>query len=193
MRLLRNVPASVLWLLADNATATRNLKREAAARGIDPERLVFAARADLPEHLARHRLADLFLDTLPYNAHTTASDALWTGLPVLTCTGKTFAGRVAASLLHAAGLPELVSETLADYEALALRLARDPAALASLKSRVIQNRETAALFDAPRFTRHLEAAYVTMHERYQRGLPPAAFTVTDLTRRYAVTGAASPR
>jgi protein O-GlcNAc transferase len=177
IRLLRNVPASVLWLLADNATATRNLKHEAAARGIDPERLVFAARADLPEHLARHRLADLFLDTLPYNAHTTASDALWTGLPVLTCTGKTFAGRVAASLLHAASLAELVTETLADYEALALRLARDPAALASLKARLMQNRETAALFDAALFTSRLEAAYATMHERYQRGLPPAAFTV----------------
>src|SRR4029453_18065999 len=109
MRLLQGVEGSVLWLLADNAAATRNLKREAAARGIDPERLVFAPRRDLPEHLARHRLADVFLDTLPYNAHTTASDALWAGLPVVTCKGNTFAGRVAASLLHAAGLPELVT------------------------------------------------------------------------------------
>jgi protein O-GlcNAc transferase len=177
MRLLRDVPKSVLWLLADNAAATRNLKQEAASRGIDPERLVFAARLDLPEHLARHRLADLFLDTLPYNAHTTAADALWTGLPIVTCTGTTFAGRVAASLLHAAGLPELVTESLADYEALALRLARDSAALADIKARLMQNRETAPLFDAARFTRHLEAAYMTMHERHLRGLTPAGFTV----------------
>ena len=179
MRLLRDVRGSVLWLLGDNAAATRNLKREAASRGVDPERLVFAARKDLPEHMARHRLADLFLDTLPYNAHTTASDALWTGLPVVTCRGNTFAGRVAASLLHAAGLPELVTGSLADYESLALRLARDPSALAALKLRLVQTREAVPLFDATRFTRHLEAAYVAMYERYQRGLPPAAFAVTD--------------
>ncbi len=179
MRLLRNVPDSALWLLADNAAATRNLRQEAATRGVDAGRLVFAARVDLPEHLARHRLADLFLDTLPYNAHTTASDALWTGLPVVTCLGNTFAGRVAASVLHAAGLPELVTESLADYEALALRLARDPAALAGIKSRLTRNRETAPLFDAPRFTRHLETAYITMHESYQRGLPPAGFAAAS--------------
>lgn len=178
IRLLRDVPGSVLWLLEDNAAATRNLKREASSRGINPDRLVFAARMDLPEHLARHRLADLFLDTLPYNAHTTASDALWTGLPIVTCMGHTFAGRAAASLLRAAGLPELVTDTLADYEALALRLARDPSALAGLKSRLARTRDTMPLFDATRFARHLEAAYVTMHGRYQRGLPPAAFAVT---------------
>ena len=178
MRLLRGVPESVLWLLDDNAAATRNLRQEAATRGVDAGRLVFAARVDLPEHLARHRLADLFLDTLPYNAHTTASDALWTGLPVVTCMGNTFAGRVAASVLHAAGLPELVTPSLADYEAMALRLARDPAALAGIKSRLAHNRETAPLFDAARFTRHLEAAYITMHERCQRGLAPAGFSVT---------------
>src|SRR5262249_23550831 len=126
MRLLKNVEGSVLWLLDDNAAATNNLKREAAARGVDPPRLVFARRCPLPEHLARHRLADLFLDTLPYNAHTTASDALWMGLPIVTCKGNTFAGRVAASVLDAAGLPELVTESLEGYEALALRFARDP-------------------------------------------------------------------
>jgi predicted O-linked N-acetylglucosamine transferase (SPINDLY family) len=177
MRLLRGVPGSVLWLLADNASATRNLKQEASARGIDPERLVFAPRQDLPDHLARHRLAELFLDTLPYNAHTTASDALWTGLPVLTCKGNTFAGRVAASLLQAAGLPELVTESLEAYEALALRLARDEDGLATIKSRLAQTRDTMALFDAARFTRHLEAAYVTMHERRLRGQPHAGFAI----------------
>jgi predicted O-linked N-acetylglucosamine transferase (SPINDLY family) len=180
MRLLRSVEGSVLWLLADNAAATRNLKQEAAARGIDPERLVFAPRRDLPEHLARHRLADLFLDTLPYNAHTTASDALWAGLPIVTCKGNTFAGRVAASLLRAVGLPELVTESLVDYEALALRFARDPSALAAIRSKLSQNRETMPLFDAPRFTRHLEAAYVTMYERHQRGQSPASFAVNQV-------------
>ena len=178
MRLLKAIPGSVLWLLEDNPAATRHLKREATARGIDPERLIFAARCDLPEHLARHALADLCLDTLPYNAHTTASDALWMGVPVVTCLGTTFAGRVAASLLHAIGLPELVTESLDAYEALALRLARDPAALAAIGSKLKQNRETMPLFDAERFTRSLESAYLTMHNRHQRGLPPAGFAVT---------------
>ena len=116
MRLLASVPGSVLWLLADNEAAMRNLRREAARRGVAPERLVFAPRAKLGAHLARHRRADLFFDTLPCNAHTTASDALWAGLPVLTCAGSTFAGRVAGSLLHAAGLGALVTHTLEDYE-----------------------------------------------------------------------------
>jgi predicted O-linked N-acetylglucosamine transferase (SPINDLY family) len=177
MRLLHAVPESVLWLLADNTAATSNLKRQAAARGIDPGRLVFAPRQDLPDHLARHRLADLFLDTLPYNAHTTASDALWTGLPVVTCKGNTFAGRVCASLLHAAGLPELVTESLEAYEALATRLASDEAALARIKSKLRQARETMPLFDAQRFTRHLETAYTTMHDRRLRRQQPAGFTV----------------
>ena len=175
MRLLQAVEGSVLWLLADNAAATNNLKREASARGSDPQRLVFAPRCQLPEHLARHRLADLFLDTLPYNAHTTASDALWTGLPVVTCKGTTFAGRVAASVLHAAGFPELVTDSLEDYEALALRLARGPDALASIRSRLAAERATMKLFDAARFTRQLEAAYTTMHERRQKGLKPEGF------------------
>ena len=179
MRLLRDVQDSVLLLLDDNAAATRNLRHEAATRGVDPGRLVFAPRKTLPEHLARHRLADLFLDTLPYNAHTTAADALWAGLPVVTCMGNTFAGRVAASVLHAAGLPDLVTVSLAEYEALSLRLARGPLALADIKTRLAQNRETAPLFDAPQFARRLETAYITMHERYQRGLPPAGFAVTN--------------
>jgi protein O-GlcNAc transferase len=126
MRLLRKVDGSVLWLLRANAAAEENLRREAAARGVDPMRLVFAEQIVLSEHLARHRLADLFLDTLPYNAHTTASDALWAGLPVLACLGNSFAGRVAASLNHAVGLPELVTQSLDEYEALALQLARNP-------------------------------------------------------------------
>ncbi len=175
MRLLQAVDGSVLWLLADNAAATNNLKREASARGIDPGRLVFAPRCPLPEHLSRHRLADLFLDTLPYNAHTTASDALWTGLPVVACKGTTFAGRVAASVLDAAGFPELVTESLEDYEALALRLARDPEALASIRSRLGAERATMKLFDAARFTRNLEAAYTAIHERRLQGLKPEGF------------------
>ena len=177
MGLLKSVEGSVLWLLTDNDTATQNLQREAAARGVDPARLVFAPRAPLAEHLARNKLADLFLDTLPYNAHTTASDALWMGLPVVTCKGETFAGRVAASVLHAAGLPELVTESLDDYEALALRLAQDPVALARIKAKLVASRETVPLFDVARFTRHIEAAYVTMHERERRGEAPASFAV----------------
>jgi len=180
MRLLRQIDDSVLWLLADNAYAARNLRREAVARGIAPERLVFAERMDLDAHLARHRRADLFLDTLPYNAHTTASDALWAGLPVLTCVGKTFSGRVAASLLSAVGLPELVTETLADYEVLALNLATDPSALAALKGKLTRNRATFPLFDTKRFARHVEEAYTRMWERAQRGEAPAGFSVPAL-------------
>jgi predicted O-linked N-acetylglucosamine transferase (SPINDLY family) len=179
MRLLKNVGDSVLWLLDDNAAATNNLKREASVRGVDPQRLVFAPRCPLPEHLARHRLADLFLDTLPYNAHTTASDALWMGLPVVTCKGATFAGRVAASVLHAAGLPELVTDSLEGYEELALRLARDPTMLTTIKRRLEVERMTMKLFDVERFTRHLETAYAGMHARRQRGLPPEGFGVGD--------------
>jgi len=159
MRLLAAVPGSVLWLLEANAPARGNLRREAAARGVDPERLVFAARKPLPEHLARHRRADLFLDTLPCNAHTTASDALWASLPVLTCAGETFAGRVAASLVEAVGLPELVTASLKDYEAAALRLAREPERLAELKRKLERQRPSAPLFDIARLTGNLEAAY----------------------------------
>src|SRR5262249_39339191 len=147
MRLLKAIGGSVLWLLRGNATAEQNLRKEAAARGVDPERLVFAPRIKLEDHLARHRLADLFLDTLPCNAHTTASDAFWAGLPVVTCRGKAFAGRVAASLLHAIGLPELVTSNMADYEALALTLACDPARLRDIKAKLARNRDTAPLFD----------------------------------------------
>ena len=177
MRLLQQVPGSVLWLLKANADAYANLQREAESRGVSPARLVFAARVPLAEHLARHRLADLFLDTLPCNAHTTTSDALWAGLPVLTCLGETFAGRVAASLLHAAGLPELVAVSLDDYEALALQLARDPHALAALRERLQAQRDSCSLFDTGRFCDHLESAYQTMYQNHQRGHMPRSFSV----------------
>jgi len=177
MRLLHDVKGSVLWLLEGNAAASRNLRNEAAARAVAGERLIFATRQSLEDHLARHRLADLFLDTLPYNAHTTASDALWAGLPVLTVLGETFAGRVAASLLHAVGLPELIAPSVAAYEKLALHLARDPAALTELKARLARNRLAFPLFDTSHFTSSLEAAYLAMIERHCRGEPPAHITV----------------
>jgi protein O-GlcNAc transferase len=177
MRLLAKVPGSVLWLLGGNSTAERNLRNEAAARGVDPARLVFAGRAKLADHLARHRLADLFLDTLPYNAHTTASDALWTGLPLVTCQGSAFAGRVAASLLKAVGLSELVTHNLADYEALALRLAVDAAMLKHVRETLERNRLSQPLFDTDRFRRGIEAAYLRMWETCQRGEPAQAFRV----------------
>ncbi len=172
MRLLQQVDNSVLWLLHDNDDAVRNLRKEAAQRGIDPSRLIFAPR-QLPElHLARHCHADLFLDTLPINAHTTASDALWAGLPLLTCPGEAFAARVAASLLTAAGLPELIASDWAEYERLALQLATEPGRLAELKARLQANRLTCDLFNTEQTTRALEAAYRAMHARRQAGLPP---------------------
>ncbi len=172
MRVLKQVEGSVLWLLEDNAAASANLRKEAVARGVNAERLIFAKRAPLSEHLARHRCADLFIDTLPYNAHVTASDALWAGLPVLTCLGETFAGRVAASLLGAIHLPELVTTTLEDYERLALDLARNPDKLADIKRKLAENRLTTPLFDTKSYTKHIEAAYTVMHERHKAGLPP---------------------
>lgn len=177
MRLLRNVGGSVLWLLEDNATAARNLRAEAARRDVAPERIVFAGRLSPDQHLARHRLADLFLDTLPYNAHTTASDALWAGLPLLTCTGTTFPGRVAGSLLAAVGLPELITPNLERYEALAFELATTPARHSNIRENLARNRTTRPLFDTERFRRHVESAYVTMWERCQRGESPASFNV----------------
>jgi predicted O-linked N-acetylglucosamine transferase (SPINDLY family) len=179
MRLLKAIDGSVLWLLRDNESAERNLRQEAAARGIDPERLVFASRMPLEDHLARHCLADLFLDTLPINAHTTASDALWAGLPVLTCIGESFAGRVAASLLNAIGLTELVTHNFQDYEALALRLAQDASSLAGIKAKLARNRDTYPLFNSKRFTHHLEAAYTKMWGIWQRGETPRSFSVAN--------------
>ena len=172
MRILKRVDGSVLWLLADNKSVPGNLQREAAARGVDPSRLVFAPRMQLAHHLARHRLAELFLDTQPYNAHTTASDALWLGLPVLTLIGETFVSRVAASTLHAIGIPELITHSRAQFEALAADLATSKWKLASLKAKLAQNRLTTPLFDIALFTRHIEAAYAMMMQRHRGGLPP---------------------
>ena len=172
MRILREVDRSVLWLMKDNPWAAANLRKEALARGVDAARLVFARRAPLPAHLARHHLADLFLDTLPYNAHTTASDALWMGLPVLTCLGDSFAGRVAASLLTAAALPELVAATLDAYEARAIALARNAKVLALLRDKLARSVREARLFDGAAFARDIEAAYRAMHARRIAGLPP---------------------
>jgi predicted O-linked N-acetylglucosamine transferase (SPINDLY family) len=180
MRLLGAVEGSVLWLLHTEDGTEQNLRAEARQRGIDPVRLVFAARLPQEAHLARQRLADLFLDTLPYNAHTTASDALWVGLPVVTCLGATFAARVAASVLQAVGLPDLVTVSLADYEALALRLAREPGMLAEIKARLQHQRDTHPLFDTPRYARHIEAAYATMWEIWQRGEAPHSFSVAPI-------------
>ncbi len=173
--LLRLLPGSVLWLLQDNQDAATRLRAHVAAEGLDPSRLVFAPRCPLPQHLARHALADLFLDTLPCNAHTTASDALWAGLPLLTCTGHGFAGRVATSLLRTMGLDELVTPDLAAYAKQALELAQSPERLAALHKRVQQARDTGPLFDTTRSRQHLEAAYQQMVERQRNGLPPAGF------------------
>lgn len=162
MRLLTAVPGSVLWLLQGNASIGANLRREAAARGVDPARLIFAGRATPDAHQARQQLADLFLDTLPYNAHTTASDALWAGLPIVTTPGHSFPARVAASIVTACGMPELIAPDLATYETLALELARDPGRLKALRAKLAANRATAPLFDTARFTRNLEAAYAAM-------------------------------
>ncbi len=154
------------------------MRREAEQRGVAPERLIFAPSLPLAaDHLARQRQADLFLDTLPYNAHATTADALWAGLPVVTCLGESFAGRVAASLLKATGLDDLITTSLDDYEALALKLARDPSLLAAYKARLSRNRDTCSLFDTARFTRHIEAAYTRMWQMQQRGEPPAHFAV----------------
>ena len=163
MRLLACVEGSVLWLLAGNPWAPIYLRREAEARGIDPARLIFGEKLPNADHLARQRCADLFLDTFNVNAHTTANDALWTGLPVLTKIGSGFASRVAASLLHAIGLPDLVTETAEEYERLALALAREPQRLAAVKARLARNLRTAPLFDSARYTRDIERVFEQIH------------------------------
>lgn len=179
MRLLYAVKGSVLWLLEGNAAAVRNLRREADRRRVSPDRLVFAPRMDLANHLARHRLADLFLDTFYYNAHTTASEALWSGLPVLTCLGQTFAGRVAASLLNAVGLPEMVTRTPTEYEALALELATQPERLSGLRQKLAVNKGSRPLFDTARFTGKIEAAYLEMYRRHEAGRSPDTIVVAE--------------
>jgi protein O-GlcNAc transferase len=176
MRILNAVDGSVLWLLEDNETARANLCKEATARGVDANRLVFAPRMNLARHLARQRMADLFLDTLPYNAHTTASDALWVGLPVLTLLGAAFAGRVAASLLNAVGLPELVTTTRAEFERLAIEFATTPQKLGAVNMKLAANRARAPLFDIQRLTKDIEGLYAQMYDRYQADLPPDHLT-----------------
>ncbi|QWD95952.1 tetratricopeptide repeat protein [Polynucleobacter sp. MG-6-Vaara-E2] len=172
MRILKSVEGSMLWLLLDNPFAVSNLLKEAQLRGIDPNRLVFAKRMDLDQHLSRHRLADLFLDTLPYNAHTTANDSLSSGLPVLTLIGQSFASRVAASLLKAIELPELICHTQAEYEAKAIELARNPQKLTNLKKKLAKNRDKTPLFNGSQLTRDIESAYLAVYQRYQEGLAP---------------------
>jgi predicted O-linked N-acetylglucosamine transferase (SPINDLY family) len=179
MRILDRVPGSALWLLGDDIAAAGNLRKEASMRGIAPERLVFAQWMPHAEHLARLRAADLLVDSLPYNAHTTASDALWVGLPVLTHIGTTFPGRVAASLLRAIDLAELVTTTHQEYERLAVELATHPQRLAEIRGKLEHNRSTAPLFDTPRFTRNIEDLYAQMVERYRAGLPPESLRVAS--------------
>lgn len=172
MRILKRVPGSVLWLFASNDTARENLRKEAELRGVTAQRLVFAGRLSLEEHLSRQRLAGLFLDTFPYNAGATASAALRAGLPLLTRSGESFASRYGASLLNSVGMPELVTETAEAYEERAVQLASDPVALAQVKQKLEFNLPSAPLFDTASFTRNIEAAYIQMHERRLAGLPP---------------------
>ena len=172
MRILNAVPGSILWLFEDNQHASSNLRLGAEKRGVDPNRLVFAQKIPLPDHLARHRLADLFLDTSPYNAHTTASDSLWAGLPVLSLISQSFAGRVAASLLNAIGIPELIVTSQEDYESLAIQLATNPKMLFCLKEKLNANRLKAPLFDSKLFTHNLEAVYIEMHQTFRTDLSP---------------------
>jgi predicted O-linked N-acetylglucosamine transferase (SPINDLY family) len=182
MRLIKAVDGSVLWLSGPNESASRNLRSEAEKRGVGAGRLVFAPfLRDVDDHLARLGLADLFLDTLPCNAHTTASDALFMGVPVVTTPGPTFAGRVAASLLSAIGLDELIAPSLSLYEALALELARNPDSLSASKVKLKTNRASFPLFNTAHFTRHLEQAFAAMRERQRRGLPPATFSAASAT------------
>lgn len=175
MRLLYSVSGSLLWLRDGGSGVSQNLRRAAAAKGISPSRLVFAPHADLDEHLARHLLADVFLDTSPYNAHGTAVHALWAGLPLITFEGAAFAGRVASSLLRAIEMPELIAASLEEYEELALKLATSPETLAQIRRKLLCNRQSTPLFDTPRFCGNIEKAYVAMWRRYRDSYPPAGF------------------
>jgi protein O-GlcNAc transferase len=166
-----------LWLLEANGLVEANLRSEAGKRGVDSGRLIFAPVVPQAEHLARHRHADLFLDTLPCNAHTTASDALWAGLPVLTCSGDTFAGRVAGSLLTAIDMTELVTGSPEEYEQMARALAGDPQRLIALRQKLERNRATSPLFDLPKSARNIEAAYIRMWQAWQSRQQPAAFSI----------------
>lgn len=178
MKILAEVDGSVLWMLQNTPALAANLRKEAARFGINSDRLIFAKHIDMDKHLARLPLADLFLDSRPYNAHTTASDALWAGLPLITCRGTAFPGRVAASVLTAAGLPELVTENMEDFSALAVKLARDKDMLAGIRKKLADTRATCALFDTERFRGHIESAYETMVANWRAGKAAAGFTVS---------------
>jgi len=179
LRLLSRVPSSVLWLLESNPLFAASMRREIAQAGVDPARLIFAPPLENAAHVARLALGDLFLDSLPYNAHTTASEALWAGLPLITCRGEAFAGRVAASLLRAAGLSDLITDSLEAYESLALKLARDPGFLRSCRERLTRERGRLPVFDTGRTTRQIEAAYEEMVARRAKGLLPTGFSAPE--------------
>ena len=169
-RILEQVDSSVLLIYADNESAKINLTKEIVIRGIDPSRVIFGEELTMTEYLARYRVAGLFLDTHPYNAGTTASDALRMGLPVITCIGSSFASRMAASLLNAVNLPELITSTQEQYESLAIELATNPEKLKIIKDKLVDNLPTAPLYDTQLFAKHLESAYLTMYDRCQQGL-----------------------
>ncbi|MDA8760806.1 hypothetical protein N9M89_04400 [Amylibacter sp.] len=177
MRLLTKVENSVLWLRQSNQLSNINIKNEAQKRNVDPSRLVFAGKVPMDEHLARQRLADLFVDTFAFNAHTTAAEALWAGLPLVTKLGKGFAARVAGSLLNAVALPELVTETEKDYEALILELATNPTKLAEIKEKLATNRLTQPLFNTELYTKHLENGYQQAYQNYFDGNLPQTIIV----------------
>jgi predicted O-linked N-acetylglucosamine transferase (SPINDLY family) len=179
MDILKNVANSVLWLLKDNQIATLNLHKEAIKRGIEPNRIIFAERISGSLHLARHKCADIFLDTWPYNAHTTASDALWMGLPIITYRGKSFASRVASSLLHSVGLDELITDSIEEYKNLAIHLGNNPKEIQKLKKLLSHEKETKPLFNTERYTSNLESAFLKMHEIYCAGLPATSFSVNN--------------
>jgi predicted O-linked N-acetylglucosamine transferase (SPINDLY family) len=178
MRILKAVSGSVLWLLEDNPMAAKNLRKEAELRGVDASRIVFAKRMKMADHLARHRVADLFIDTLPCNAGTTASDALWAGLPVLTLLGKSFAGRIAASLLNGMNMPELIAKNQEEYEFKAIEFANNPSLLFYTKEKTTRNRLESSLYNTKLLTTHLEAGYEEMYRRYVAGEVPANIYVS---------------
>jgi protein O-GlcNAc transferase len=181
VRILMQVKGSVLWLRSSNTWAEENLLKQFKRHGVDPSRLIFAGRAPMDEHLGRQKLADLFIDTFNYNAHTTASEALWAGLPVITKAGKGFSARAAASLLTAIGLPELITATAEDYEELILYVARNPEYLAQIRKKLSNQRLSTPLFNSELYTRHLENGYEQAYQRYYDGQQPKAISVTEHT------------
>jgi predicted O-linked N-acetylglucosamine transferase (SPINDLY family) len=182
MRILKEVPKSVLWLLKDNELVVANLRNQAEKNGVDGQRIIFAKRVDFDAHIERQKFADLFLDTLPYNAHTTASDALWVGVPLITLGGNTFASRVASSLLMAIEMPELIASSLADYEQMAIEIGRSPQKISALKERLVDKIFEAPLFDTDKFVRNLENAFLEIYSRFSKQLPPDHIKVQKLCK-----------